>query len=136
MAQTLHQNVTNVTKQNIASKEIPMIEFHKKYMKLFVNMLSIICVLLNTEIFYIEIILVQDSVSCEVKNVIDPYINFSLDLDKEFHFKDLYVLTPTGSTIISQKFVDIMFASGAISYHSKMKISTFFLVTKVTLEWA
>ena len=42
VTQTLHQNVTNVTKQNIASKEILTIEFHTKYMKLFVNMLSII----------------------------------------------------------------------------------------------
>ena len=42
VTQTLHQNVTNVNKQNIASKEILMIEFHTKYMKLFVNMLSII----------------------------------------------------------------------------------------------
>ena len=50
VAQTLHQNVTNyVTKQNIASKEILTIEFHTKYMKLFVNMLSVICVLLNTK---------------------------------------------------------------------------------------
>ena len=49
VTQTLHQNVTNVTKQNIASKEILTIEFHTKYMKLFVNMLSIICVLLNTK---------------------------------------------------------------------------------------
>ena len=30
VTQTLHQNVTNVTKQNIASKEIPTIEFHTK----------------------------------------------------------------------------------------------------------
>ena len=37
VTQTLHQNVTNVTKQNIASKEILTIEFHTKYMKLFVN---------------------------------------------------------------------------------------------------
>ena len=37
VTQTLHQNVTNVTKQNIASKEILTIEFHMKYMKLFVN---------------------------------------------------------------------------------------------------
>ena len=38
VTQALHQNVTNVTKQNIASKEILTIEFHTKYMKLFVNM--------------------------------------------------------------------------------------------------
>ena len=42
VTQTLHQNVTNVTKQNIASKEILTMEFHTKYMKLFVNMLYII----------------------------------------------------------------------------------------------
>ena len=42
VTQTLQQNVTNVTKQNIASTEILTIEFHTKYMKLFVNMLYII----------------------------------------------------------------------------------------------
>ena len=42
VTQTLHQNVTNVTKQNIVSKEILTIEFHTKYMKLFVSMLYII----------------------------------------------------------------------------------------------
>ena len=40
LTKTLHQNVTNVTKQNVAPKEIPTIEFHTKYVKLFVNMLS------------------------------------------------------------------------------------------------
>ena len=50
VTQALHQNVTNGTKQNITSKEILTIEFHTKYMKLFVNMLSVICVLLNTKI--------------------------------------------------------------------------------------
>ena len=49
VTQTLHQNVTNETKQNIASKEILTIEFPTRYMKLFVNMLSVICVLLNTK---------------------------------------------------------------------------------------
>ena len=49
VTQALHQNVTNVTKQNIASTEILTIEFHSKYMKLFVNTLSVICVLLNTK---------------------------------------------------------------------------------------
>ena len=33
VTQTLHQNVTNVTKQNIASKEILTIEFHTKYIR-------------------------------------------------------------------------------------------------------
>ena len=69
VAQTPHQNITNVTKQNIASKEIPMMEFHTKYVKLFVNMLSIIIVLLNTKFHYtsensyFEVILVQDPVT-------------------------------------------------------------------------
>ena len=75
MTQTLHQNVTNVTKQNIASKEILTIEFHTKYMKLYVNMLSVICVLLNTkfhntsENFYFEVILSWTIDSCKVTNV-------------------------------------------------------------------
>ena len=100
VTQTLHQNVTNVTKQNIASKEILTIEFHTKYLKLFVNMLSVICVLLNTkfhntsENFYFEVILTR------TKNLI---------------FKDLYVLTRTGCTIINQKFVDSMFLPGAVA---------------------
>ena len=103
VTKTLHQNVTNVTKHNKASTEIPTIEFHKKYMKLFVNMLSIICVLLNTkfhntsENFYFEVISVQELVSCEVTNVTNRYMDFILNLI----FKDLYVLTPTGSTIIN-----------------------------------
>ena len=93
VTKTLHQNVTNVTKQNIASKEIPTIEFHTKYMKLFVNMLSIICVLLNTkflntsENFYFEVILVQEPVSCEVTNVSNRYMDFILNLDEEFNFQ-------------------------------------------------
>ena len=68
MTQTLHQNVTEVTKQNIVLKQIPTIEFHIKYMKLFVNMLSITCVLLNTkfhntsENFYFEVILVYEQI--------------------------------------------------------------------------
>ena len=59
-------------------------------MKLFVNMLSIICVLLNTKFhntsknFHFEVILVQDPVSCEVTN---RYIDFILDLDEEFNFQ-------------------------------------------------
>ena len=86
MTQTLHQNVTNVTKQNIASKEILTMEFHTKYMKLFVNMLSVICVLLNTkfhntsENFYFEVILSRTIVSCKVTNVTNPYMDFILDL--------------------------------------------------------
>ena len=94
VAQMLHQNVTNVTKQNIASKEILMIEFHTKYIKLFVNdMLSFICVLLNTKFhntsgnFYFEVILSRTIVSCKVTNVTNRYMDFILDLDKEFNFQ-------------------------------------------------
>ena len=89
---TLHQNVTNVTKQNIASKEILMIEFHTKYMKLFVNMLSVICVLLNTKFYntseniYFEVIWSRTIVSCKVTNVTNRYMEFNLDLDEEFNF--------------------------------------------------
>ena len=73
VTQRLHQNVTNVTKQNITSKEILTIEFHTKYMKLFVNMMSVICVLLNTkfhntsENFYFEVIWSRTIVSCSHK---------------------------------------------------------------------
>ena len=49
-------------------------------------------------------------------------------------FKDLYVLTRTGSTIINQTLVDSMFAPGAVAIQ-KLKFSLF-LVTNVTLEWA
>ena len=89
----LHQNVTKVTIPNIASKEILMIEFYTKYMNLFVNMLFIICVLLNTKFhntsgnFYLEVILVQDPVSCEVTNLANCYMDFLLDLDEEFTFQ-------------------------------------------------
>ena len=93
VTQTLHQNVTNVTKQNIASKEILTIEFHTKYMKLFVNMLSVICVLLNTkfhntsENFYFEVILSRTIVLCKVTNVTNRYMDFILDLEEEFNFQ-------------------------------------------------
>ena len=97
VTQTLHQNVTNMTKQNIASKEILTIEFHTKYMKLFVNMLSVICVLLDTkfhntsENFYFEVILSKTIVSCKVTNagtnVTNRYMDFILDLDEEFNFQ-------------------------------------------------
>ena len=91
LTQTLHQNITNVTKQNIASKEILTIEFHTKYMKLFVNMLSVICVLLNTkfhntsENIYFEVILSRTIVSCKVTNVTNRYMDFILNLDEEFN---------------------------------------------------
>ena len=87
------KNVTNVTKQNIASKEILTIEFHTKYMKLLVNMLSVTCVLLNTkfhntsENFYFEVILSRTIVSCKVTNVTNRYMDFILDLDEEFNFQ-------------------------------------------------
>ena len=74
----LHQNVTNVTKQNITSKEILTIEFHTKYMKLFVNMLSVI---------YFEVIWSRTIVSCKVTNVTNCYMDFILDLDEEFNFQ-------------------------------------------------
>ena len=121
VTQTLHQNVTNVTKQNIASKEILTKEFHTKYMKLFVNMLSVICVLLNTkfhntlENFYFEVILSRTIVSGKVTNVTNRYMDIILDLDEELIFKDLYVLIRAGCTIINQKFVDSMFVPGAVA---------------------
>ena len=93
VTQTLHQNVTNVTKQNIASKEILRIKFHTKYIKLFVNMLSVTCVLLNTkfhntsENFYFEVILSRTIVSCKVTNVTNRYMDFILDPDVEFNFQ-------------------------------------------------
>ena len=93
VTQTLHQNVTNVTQQNTASKEILTIEFHTKYMKLFVNMLSVICVLLNTysithqRIFTFEVIWSRTKVSCKVTNVTNRYMDFILDLDEEFNFQ-------------------------------------------------
>ena len=64
VTKNLYQNVTDVTIQNIESKEIPTIEFYTKYIKLFVNMLSIVCELLNTKFHntseksYFEVILV------------------------------------------------------------------------------
>ena len=93
VTKTLHQNVANVTKQNIASKEILTIEFHTKYTKLFVNILSIICVLLNTkfhntsENFYFEVIWSRTIVSCKVTNVTNRYMDFIRNLDEEFNFQ-------------------------------------------------
>ena len=110
VTQMLHQNVTNVTKQNIASKEILTIEFYTKYMKLFVNMLSVI------ENIYFEVIWSRTIVSCKVTNMTNRYMDFNLDLDEEFNFqRPVYVLTWTGSTIINQKLVDSMFAPGAVA---------------------
>ena len=57
-------------------------------MKFFVNMLSIICVLLYTkfhntsENFDFEVILVQEPVSFEVTNVTNRYTDFILDRDE------------------------------------------------------
>ena len=117
VTQSLHQNITNVTKQNIASKEIPTIEFEI----VIVDMLSIICVLLDTkfhntlEKFYFKVILQRDQASCEVTNVTTCYgLSLFLTLAKNLIYKDLYVLTSTGSTIINQKPVDSMFALGAV----------------------
>ena len=92
VTQTLHQNFTNVTKQNIASKEILTIEFHTKYMKLFVNMLSIICVVLNTkfhntsENFLLWSHFEQDH-SFVQSHKRDQLLDFILDLDEEFNFQ-------------------------------------------------
>ena len=41
-------------------------------------------------------------------------------MTKNLIFKDLYVLTRTGSTIINQKFVDSMFAPGAVAFKSEI----------------
>ena len=137
VTQRLHQNVTNVTKQNIASKEILTIEFYTKYMKLFVNMLSVICVLLNTtfhntsENFYFEVILSRTIVSCKVTNVTNRYMDFILDLDEEFNFQRPVCLDSKGCTIINQKFVDSMFVPGAVAIQ-KWNFPLF-LVTNVML---
>ena len=130
VTQTLHQNVTNVIKQNIASKEILTIEFHTKFMKLFVNMLSVICVLLNTkfhntENFCFEVILSRTIVPCKVTNVTNRYMDFILDLDEEFNFQRPVCLDSNRMhyyhrplrvcAIINQKFVDSMFVPGAVA---------------------
>ena len=99
LTQTLHQNVTNMTKQNVASKEIltkrnpddrisyEVYEIVCKYM------LSIICALLNTkfhntsENFYLEVIWSRTLVSCKVTNVTNRYMDFILDLDEQFNFQ-------------------------------------------------
>ena len=137
--QTLHQNVTNVTKQSIASKEIPTIEFHTKYMKLFVNMLSIICVLLNakflstSENFYFEVILVQDPVSCEVTNVTNCYMDIILDLEEEFNCqKPLYLDSNRKHHYQSKTCCSIVYTRSCTNWI--VEVSTF-LVTNVTLEW-
>ena len=131
MTQTLHQNVTNVTKQNIASKEILMIEFHTKYMKLFVNMLSVICVLLNTkfhntsENFYFEVILSRTIVSCKVTNVTNRYMDFILDLDEEFNFQRPVCLDSNRMHYYQSKICRLHVCTRSCS-HSKVKFSTFF----------
>ena len=121
VTQTLHQNVTNVTKQNIASKEILTIEFHTKYMKLFVNMLSVICALLNTKFhntsvnFYFEVILSRTIVSCKVTNVTNRYMDFILDLDEEFNFQRPVCLDSNRMHYYQSNFVDSMFVPGAVA---------------------
>ena len=140
VTQTLHQNVAKVTKQNIASKEILMIEFHTKYMKLFVNMLSIICVLLNTkfhntsENIYFEVIWSRTIVA---KSQTWPIVTWTLilTLTKNLIFKDLYVLTRTGSTIINQKLVDSMFAPGAVAIQKWNFPLFFFFFWSQTWRW-
>ena len=103
-------------------------------------MLSIICVLVNTkfhntsENFYFEVILSRTIVSCKVKNVTNRYMDLFLTFTKNLLFKDLYVLTRTGCTIINQKFVDSMFVPGAVAIQ-KWNFPLF-LVTNMTLEWA
>ena len=105
---TLHQNVTNMT--DIASKEIPTMEFYTidKYLKLFV-MLSIICVLLNTEFITLQWIFTWSHFGA-----VTIFVR-SHKRDQSLHglsswpwwriylFKDLYVLTSTRSTIINQE---------------------------------
>ena len=122
-------------KKIMHQKEILMIESHMKYMKLFVNMLSIICVLLNkkfhntSESFYFEVILVQETVSCEVQTWTIVIWTLFLTLIL-FNFQRPACL----DSIINKKFVDSMFAPGAVSIQN-VKFSMF-LVTNVTLEWA
>ena len=92
VTQTLHQNVTNVTKQNIASKEILTNRISYEVYEI-VYMLFVICVLLNTkfhntsEKFYFEVIWSRTIVSYKVTNVTNRYMDFILDLDEEFNFQ-------------------------------------------------
>ena len=44
VTQTLHQNVTNVTKQNIASKEMPTTEFHTNIYEIFICVAHHLCI--------------------------------------------------------------------------------------------
>ena len=60
-------------------------------------MLSNICLLLNTKFLSSQFVA---GPSFEVTNVTNRYMNFILGLDEYFDFKDRYVLTPTGITII------------------------------------
>ena len=110
---TCGRMVGSVLRCRIASKDIGTIEFHIKYMKLFVNMLFIICacVLLNTkfrntsENIYLEVIWSRTIASFVQSHNHDQLFTWTLFLTfmKNLIFKDLYVLTPTGSTIINQK---------------------------------
>ena len=98
--QKCHKRDPNVTPKchkrdqtKFCIKRNPDKEFHTKYMKLFVNMLFVICVLLNTkfhntsENFYFEVIWGRTIVSCKVTNVTNRYMDFILDLDEEFNFQ-------------------------------------------------
>ena len=88
-------------------------------MKLFVNMLSFICVLLNTkfhntsENFYFEVIWSRTIVSCKVTDVTNRYMDFILDLDEEFNFQRPICLDSNRKHYYQSKLVDSMFAPGA-----------------------
>ena len=95
-------------------------------MKLFLNMLSIICVFLGTEFrntsenFYFAVILVQDPVSCEFTNVTNHYINVILDLDEEFNFQRHVCLDSNRKHYNQSKFVDSMFARGTVAIQNEI----------------
>ena len=93
VTETLHQNVRNMNKQNIASKRNPddklsyeVYEIVCKYVVLHLRIAQYKIPHYTSEIFffYFEVILVQDPVLCEVVN---RYMNFILDLDEEFSFQ-------------------------------------------------
>ena len=69
----------------------------------------------TSEIFYLEVILVQDPVFCEVTNVANRYMDFILNLDEEFDFQRPVCLDSNRNTFINQKIVGSMFAPGAVA---------------------
>ena len=73
----------------------------KVFVKIVVHHRCIAQYKILSEIFYFEVSLVQELVSCEVTKVTNSYTEYIVNL--EFNF--LYVLTPTGSTIINQNFL-------------------------------